>query len=52
MIGGSVREDVRRTLLQRLFEFDRLDWEPYEDAKPAMLDSSSSGSATTGSTSS
>ncbi|AGA24606.1 hypothetical protein [Singulisphaera acidiphila] len=38
MIGGSVREDVRRTL-QRLFEFDKLDWEPYEDAKPAMLDS-------------
>ena len=38
MIGGSVREDVRRTL-QRLFEFDRLEWEPYEDAKPAMLDS-------------
>jgi hypothetical protein len=25
--------------LQRLFEFDRLDWEPYEDAKPAALDS-------------
>ncbi len=38
MIGGSVREDARRTL-QRLFEFDRLDWEPYEDAKPALLDS-------------
>jgi hypothetical protein len=38
MVGGSVREDVRRTL-QRLFEFDRLDWEPYEDAKPAALDS-------------
>jgi hypothetical protein len=38
MIGGSAREDVRRTL-QRLFEFDKLDWEPYEDAKPAMLDS-------------
>lgn len=38
MIGGSVREDVRRTL-QRLFDFDRLDWEPYEDAKPAALDS-------------
>lgn len=38
MIGGSVREDVRRTL-QRLFEFNKLDWEPYEDAKPAMLDS-------------
>jgi hypothetical protein len=38
MIGGAVREDVRRTL-ERLFEFHRLDWEPYEDAKPAMLDS-------------
>ncbi|GAC1450218.1 MAG: hypothetical protein NVSMB9_34510 [Isosphaeraceae bacterium] len=38
MVGGSVREDVRRTL-QRLFDFDRLDWEPYEDAKPAALDS-------------
>ncbi len=38
MIGGSVREDVRKTL-QRLFEFDRLDWEPYEDSKPAALDS-------------
>ncbi len=38
MIGGSVREDNRRAL-QRLFEFDRLDWEPYEDAKPAALDS-------------
>lgn len=38
MIGGSVREDNRRAL-QRLFEFDRLDWEPYEDSKPAALDS-------------
>ena len=38
MIGGSVREDVRKTL-QRIFEFDRLDWEPYEDSKPAALDS-------------
>jgi hypothetical protein len=38
MIGGSVREDVRKTL-QRVFNFDRLDWEPYEDAKPAALDS-------------
>ena len=38
MIGGSVREDNRKTL-QRLFEFDRLDWEAYEDAKPAALDS-------------
>lgn len=38
IVGGSVREDVRRTL-QRLFDFDRLEWEPYEDAKPAVLDS-------------
>ena len=38
MIGGSVREDSRRAL-QRLFSFDRLDWEPYEDSKPALLDS-------------
>ena len=38
MIGGSVREDVRKTL-QRLFSFDRLEWEPYEDSKPAALDS-------------
>ncbi len=38
MIGGSVREDVRKSL-QKIFEFDKLDWEPYEDAKPAALDS-------------
>lgn len=38
MIGGSVREDVRKSL-QKIFEFDRLDWEPYEDSKPAILDS-------------
>ena len=38
MIGGSVREDVRKTL-ERLFDFDRLDWEAYEDSKPAALDS-------------
>jgi len=38
MIGGSVREDARRSL-QKIFEFDRLDWEPYEDSKPAVLDS-------------
>jgi hypothetical protein len=38
MVGGAVREENRRAL-QRLFEFDRLDWEPYEDAKPAALDS-------------
>jgi hypothetical protein len=38
MIGGAVREDARRSL-QKIFEFDRLDWEPYEDSKPAILDS-------------
>jgi hypothetical protein len=38
MVGGSVREDARRSL-ESLFGFDRLDWEPYEDAKPAALDS-------------
>ena len=38
MIGGSVREDVRRNL-ERLFGFGKLDWEPYEDSKPALLDS-------------
>jgi hypothetical protein len=37
MIGGSVREDVRRTLL-RLFDFDRIDWEPSGDAGPTLLD--------------
>ncbi|WZO98550.1 hypothetical protein EP7_000130 [Isosphaeraceae bacterium EP7] len=38
MIGGAVREDARRSL-QRVFEFDELDWEPYEAARPAMLSS-------------
>ncbi len=38
MIGGSVREDVRRNL-ERLFGFGKLDWEPYEDSKPALLES-------------
>ena len=38
MIGGSAREDMRRTL-QRVFEFDELDWETYEGTRPAMLDS-------------
>ncbi len=37
MIGGSVREDVRRTLL-RLFDFDRIDWEPSGDAGPTLFD--------------
>lgn len=38
MIGGAVREDARRSL-QTLFSFERLEWEPYEDSKPAALDS-------------
>ena len=38
MIGGSVREDVRRSL-EKVFGFDRLEWVPYEDSKPVMLDS-------------
>lgn len=37
MIGGSVREDVRRALL-RVFDFDRIDWEPSGDAGPVLLD--------------
>jgi hypothetical protein len=37
MIGGSVREDIRRTLL-RLFDFDRIDWEPSGDAGPVLFD--------------
>lgn len=38
MIGGSAREDIRRSL-QRVFSFDELDWENYEGTRPAMLDS-------------
>lgn len=38
MMGGSAREDMRRTL-EKLFEFDELDWENYEGARPAFLDS-------------
>lgn len=38
MIGGSRREDVRRQL-EQLFEFGRLEWEDYEDTKPAKLKS-------------
>jgi hypothetical protein len=37
MIGGSVREDIRRTLL-RLFDFDRIDWEPSGDVGPVQFD--------------
>jgi hypothetical protein len=38
MIGGAAREDARRTL-QRFFEFDDLDWEPYEGTRPALMKS-------------
>lgn len=38
IIGGSAREDMRRTL-ERLFEFEELDWENYEGNRPAFLDS-------------
>jgi hypothetical protein len=38
MIGGVSREDVRRSL-ERVFEFDKLEWETYEDTKPALLES-------------
>jgi hypothetical protein len=37
MIGGPVREDARRTLVT-LFGFDRLEWEPYDESRPASLD--------------
>lgn len=38
MVGGSAREDMRRTL-QRVFQFDELDWENYEGSRPAFLES-------------
>jgi hypothetical protein len=38
MIGGAAREDMRRTL-QRVFEFEELDWESYEDKRPVFLES-------------
>ncbi len=38
MIGGDIREDKRRNL-QAIFEFDELEWIPYESARPAMLKS-------------
>jgi hypothetical protein len=38
MIGGSAREDARRTLRQ-FFEFEELDWEPYEGTRPALMKS-------------
>jgi hypothetical protein len=36
MIGGDVREEQRRSLLQ-VFDFDELEWIRYEDARPVML---------------
>jgi len=36
MIGGSVREDSRRSL-QQTFEFQELDWEVSEGTRPALL---------------
>jgi hypothetical protein len=38
MIGGAVREEARRSLLQ-VFDFDDLEWQPYESARPVMLKS-------------
>ena len=38
MIGGVCREDVRRSL-ETIFDFDKLEWETYEDTKPALLES-------------
>jgi hypothetical protein len=38
MIGGDVREEKRKSL-QQIFEFDSLEWVPYEKARPAMLSS-------------
>ena len=38
MIGGAAREDARRTLRQ-FFEFDELEWEPYEGTRPALMKS-------------
>jgi hypothetical protein len=38
MIGGAVREDARKAL-RLFFEFDDLEWEPYEGTRPAALKS-------------
>jgi hypothetical protein len=38
LIGGAVREDARKSL-QQTFEFDELEWEPYEGSRPAALKS-------------
>jgi hypothetical protein len=38
MIGGDVREEKRRALRQ-VFEFDELEWVPYESARPVQIKS-------------
>lgn len=38
IVGGDARED-RRKALERLFDFDELEWVPYESSRPAMLKS-------------
>jgi hypothetical protein len=38
MIGGVVREDARKLLI-RTFDLDELEWIPYQDNKPALMDS-------------
>jgi hypothetical protein len=38
MIGGDIREEKRRILLA-VFDFDDLEWVPFENARPAMLKS-------------
>lgn len=38
MIGGDIREEKRRALRQ-VFEFDDLEWVPYESARPAQIKS-------------
>jgi hypothetical protein len=38
MIGGAAREDARRTN-QQFFEFEVLEWEPYESTRPALMKS-------------
>ncbi len=38
MIGGAAREDARRSIHQ-FFEFEELEWEPYESTRPALLKS-------------
>jgi hypothetical protein len=37
LIGGVPREDTRR-LIERVFDFDKVDWQDYEDPKPVVLE--------------